>query len=503
MNNRFSYIILIFTIVVGGIIYLFNLFGLVRAANEVYARFIALGLFIAGFLILSITKIDFSKISLKDFYQNNSLIIFSLTFLLSFSFIYKRISYYAIGIFAFAVLIHFIYNKKFYAPPKFFYFIFAYGLLLLLGTVGTQKGFHFPDSILSFFILPLAFCCFQLPKKTMFKIGEIFFKTGIIYLSISLLYWWFNFLYLNVNFLEWIGGKTIYNVQMLGWVEQALNMVPFQARNLIATQDVHFFNAHFFVNSWSYLFHPTTISIVLLGGLMTGFYLFFKGNKHITVSLLDLIIYSLLCFLLILLLQSRIGIAGYLLVVFFSALYFLKIKTKYFKIGLALCILLVCTSFILFPNKVFNYTNDGFRQNYRKIAMSYIKNHFWWGSGYGDQTIVLNEQAEKMKDILPESIFILGKPHIAHVHNQFLGNMVEYGIWGLIIQVALLAAIAYYAIKNRSYLLQTLFCFILCFMMVEEGEFILFLTFIMFFTAISESEKRRVLPVNFKKKSND
>jgi L-asparagine transporter-like permease len=57
----------------------------------------------------------------------------------------------------------------------------------------------------------------------------------------------------------------------------------------------------------------------------------------------------------------------------------------------------------------------------------------------------------------------------------------------------MLATIACYGIKNRSYLLLTFLCFILLFMWIEAGEHIFILIFITFFTAISETEKRKLL----------
>ena len=297
---------------------------------------------------------------------------------------------------------------------------------------------------------------------------------AIIYLSISVLYWFYNFLYLDVSFIEWITGKTNYQAQMIGWESQ--NQV--------------YYSAYFFVNSWTTLYHPTPISIVVLAGLITGFYLYHKKDEFPTISKWDLLLYIVLCLLIILLMQSRIGIIGFILITSITGLYYLKQKTKYFKIGLLAYLLLGGASLMLFGDKISSFINDDIRDAYRRIAVSYIQEHFWYGSGFGQHRLALEQQAEKIKDTLPEMVYPnCGDCQITHVHNQFLGNMVQFGIFGLIALVAMLAAIAYYAIKNRSYLLQTFLCFIIFFMMIEEGEFILILLFIMFFTAINESKK--------------
>ncbi len=72
--------------------------------------------------------------------------------------------------------------------------------------------------------------------------------------------------------------------------------------------------------------------------------------------------------------------------------------------------------------------------------------------------------------------------------------MVQYGIWGLLVLLMMLGAITYYAIKNRSYLLQMMTCVLILFMMIEEPLYVLdgiipVLTFLVFFSAFSESKK--------------
>ena len=482
---------MIFIALFGGVIYILHLFNLVTASNEVYARFIALGIFIAGFGFLGWQKARHHRFSWDDIYKNNTLIIVTLTVLLVSLFLVKRVSYYAIGILVIASLMHFFYTRKFYTLPKFFYFILAYGLLLFFGTIGTERGFHFPDSILSFFVLPLAFCCFCLPKKTLLKIAGIFFKTGIIFLSVTTLYWFYNFLHLDANFIGWITEKTGYFAQMTGWEIQAATHNPLW-ENTFTKDSIEFYAAYFFVSSWSYLHHPTTNSIVILSGLITGFYLYHKKNEFPTITKYDLLLYIVLSLCVIILLQSRFGIVGFFLIIGITGLYYLKLKTKHFKAGLTICLLVGGASLLMFNDKISDFASDDVRDAYRRIAVSYIQENFWWGSGFGEQRLVLEQQARKMKDVLPPSVYPHSLNAITHVHNQFLGNMVKFGIWGLIMLIAMLTAIAYYAIKNRSYLLQTFLCFILFFMLIEEGEFIIILIFITFFTAICEAKKLKI-----------
>ena len=494
MFTRFSTIILILTAFLGGLIYMLHLFDLVTPANEVYARYCALGLFVGGVAFLGLQKAKNHKFSWDDIYKNNTLIVVSLTALLASLFLVSKISFYAIAIFAAASLMHFLYTRKFYAPPKFFYFIFVYGLLMLFGTIGTQKGFRFPDATLSFYVLPLSLCFFRLSKETLLRIGEFFFKTAILFMAICVLYWWFNFLHLDANLAEWIADKTYYFADMPNWIEQAKRH-HLSWESMLANGETIAFSAYFFVTSWSYYYHPSFISLILFFGLITGFYLYHKKDDTPAITKFELILYIMLCFLVMILMESRIGPVGILFIVAATGLYYLKLKTKHFKTGLAVYLLLGCAALYVLHNTGSRYANDEIRDAYRRVAVSYIQDNFWWGSGYYQQRLVLEPVAEKMKDQLPDLVY----PHVSnpiyYVHNQFLGNMVQFGIWGLIVLLAVLVAIAYYAIKNRSYLLQMMLCIMVLFMLIEEPLYaqagiVRFFAFLVFFVAISEAGKK-------------
>ncbi|MCL2414034.1 MAG: O-antigen ligase family protein [Bacteroidales bacterium] len=480
MHLRFSAVILIFATILAGTIYALHLQGLVTAANEVYARYTAIGLFLASFLILVWQKIKNHRFSWGDFYKNHSLIIVGLTVLLVSLFFRRYFTYYTSTLFIVASLIFFLHSRKFYAPPKFFYFIIAYALLMFFGTIGTTRGFYFPDHTLRFYLLPLAFCFFNLSQKTLLRIGEIFFKAGIIFLSITVLYWFYNFLHLDADFIKWITGKTGYYAEMVGWKEQA--KYSMQGAYCLKNWAEHtWFSAYFFASTWSHFHHPTANSIVILGVLITGFYLYYQ--KIITKW--ELLLYVILALFVIQLLQSRFGLTGFVLLVSFSGLYYLRMRTKYFNIGLITYILLGGASLLVFGSKVFGFIYDGPRNDLRTVAMAYIRDNFWWGSGYREGPQAMLQQAEKMQDV--------HLPIATHAHNQFLDDTIQFGILGLIVLVAMLAAIVCYAIKNRSYLLQMWLCVMLLFMWIEAGMFFTILTFILFFTAITEAERRERL----------
>lgn len=492
MPIRFPIIILIFIALFGGLTYIFHLFGLVTPANEVYARFGALGIFIASFAFLGWQEAKNHRFSWDDIYKNNTLIIVSLSAVLASLFLKMEIGFYAIGFFAGASLIHFLYTRKFYPPNRLFYFVFLYAFLMFFGTIGTERGFHFPDRTLAFYVLPLSFCFFRFSKVVLLKIAEVFFKTAIVFLSICVLYWWYNFLHLDANFVEWITKKTIYSAEM-DWTPQREQIARTWGEFAL---DANFslFSAYYYVSSWTYYFHPSFLSLVLFFGLIIGFYLYHQKNIFPTITKFELILYIVLCLFVLLFLQSRVGIIVFLFILIVTGLYYLKLKTKYFKIGLVIYLLLGCASLLVLNKPMSEFIEDDIRTSYRHLALGYIQDNFWWGGGFDQQRTVLEQQAETMKDTLPYSVY----PHINHpidyVHNQFLGDMVQFGIWGLLALLLMLFAIARYAIKSRSYLLQMMLLIMVLFMMIEEPLYvqagiIRFTVFLTFFVAIGEVHK--------------
>ena len=83
-----------------------------------------------------------------------------------------------------------------------------------------------------------------------------------------------------------------------------------------------------------------------------------------------------------------------------------------------------------------------------------------------------------------------------YVHNQFLGEMVQFGISGLIVLLVVMAGLVFYSFKSRSYLLQMLLFVYILFMLVEEPLYVQpgitrFIVFFALFAAIGETNAER------------
>ncbi|MDR2841232.1 MAG: O-antigen ligase family protein [Paludibacter sp.] len=478
MQIRFSHIVLLAFGVLFLLIYFLALQGLASAGNEIYMRYASIILFLSASAFILFRGIKKMQIDVDVFGKKQLLIAVSLpVFLIATIFHEYYVGAYATGIFVGIALVYLLLNRKFYPPVKIFYFMFFYAAMFFVGTIGTPDGFRFPEISLSFYLIPLSFCCFRLSQKTLLRIAHIFFRAMIIYLIICVLYWWFNFQYLDRSFFDWITSKIMFgNLELIGW----------DTKLLLAKGE--YFAAFFFVDRWAGYFHPTFVSMVLLFALITGFYLYHKKDILPTVNRVELLIYMVLCFLVIVLMESRIGFTGFVFVIAATGLYYAKLKKRFFVVVLLCYIIVGVTTVFVLDDPLDKFTDDHIRDTYNTLSINYIKEHFWSGCGFHEQTPALLGQAQAMGIELPNA-----EPP-RHAHNQFIGDMVEYGVWGLFTLLAMLGAFTYYAIKRRSYLLQLCLCISLLLMLIDEPLYIQegitrFTVFIVFFVAIAESGK--------------
>ena len=141
-------------------------------------------------------------------------------------------------------------------------------------------------------------------------------------------------------------------------------------------------------------------------------------------------------------------------------------------------------------NKFSRLIHDGVRKADFTLAVNYIKEHPVAGAGYHQQRAALEYQDKKMTDVTRPA----DAPPITYTHNQFLGDMVQFGIPGLLPLLILLAGLVWYAFKSRSYLLQLYMLIYLLFMLIEEPLYAQegitrFMAFLCLFIHISECDK--------------
>ncbi|NLO70759.1 MAG: hypothetical protein GX102_07465, partial [Porphyromonadaceae bacterium] len=301
-------------------------------------------------------------------------------------------------------------------------------------------------------------------KQTYLRILKIVFRVFFIYISISLIFWIFNVRVYDASIVEWMTTKMIVNEMLMPY-----DLIGF----------------------WSLYHHPTYIAVVLVSVLMAGIYLFFKKNNLVYISLFEVVSFGLLLLLLLFAYESRIGVVAVFLVVVISLLYYMKLKSSYLRLSILLIIMLSGALSLIQSDRFEAMRNDNVRKVDYTLAAHYIKDHFWWGTGTGMQHFALEEQEEKMINKLP-----VVSEKKTYVHNQFLGEMVQFGVTGLVVLLVVISGLVYYSIKARSYLLQLLMFVYFLLMLIEEPFYVQpgisrFIVFFALFVAIAETDSER------------
>jgi len=460
--NKYSVTVLISTVIILVVLYIIHVIGADTVENRLFLKHILSGSFVVVVLFTGWYEMGKPGIS-KSLFNVRNLLLLSLSLLLVLS-INQQAGTYATGFFAFCALIYLLKTGKWYTINKIYYAIFLFALLRVVGTIGTVDGFRIPDKVLSFFFLPLAFSCFRIEKNTALRIMRFFFRSMLIYMAFALIYWWSNIQAFGIPVLDWMTRK-------MGDVS---GLEPFH-----------------WTSGWAYYVHPSYISLVIISALISGFYLYYKKQAGSEVYKTELTLFSVLSVLTVLNLESRIGAVCLGFVFAVTGLYYLHLKSHYFKTAFFGLILIGVVGLFFKGDSVSGFLSDNVRKTDYTLAINYIKDHPWWGAGFHEQSTALSNQAQIMQETLP----LLPK-HKTYTHNQFLGEMVQFGIPGAVFLILLLTVLFRYALLSRSYLLQVFLGVYLVFMLIEEPLYVQagitrFMVFLTFFIHISESNKPR------------
>lgn len=468
-NNLFTISIIIITaLVLAFIFYLSRSTNFVNPGNVSILSYI----FKISFLVasVSITLVELYKKHNQNeaLFSLKNLLIVSLIGSLVLTIFYRRVGIYGSGVFVGCTLLYFIIKRKLFSLNKVYFFIFGFAFFRFMGTIGSNKGFYFPDYTLSFYVIPLSYCFFNFSKETFITIMKVLFRIIFVYITISLCYWFFNISYIKIPIYEWITSKI------------GVGITP----------------AFDYIGKWSGYSHPSYISLVLFSTLIIGFYLLYKS----VITKFELIIFIASNISLELILESRIGLVGVLFIVTVSILYYAKLKTQIFtRILLFIFILGVAGTFLGY-NKLDSFVTDVNRKTDYTLAINYIKDNLWWGAGTMGQEKALIFQEQKMLDVLPSA-----HNKKTYVHNTFLGEMVQYGLWGLLVMAILLGALAVSAYKSRNYLYQVFLMVFILFMLIEEPLYVqegitYFMVYLTFFIGVADTSKtRKSIHLNLKK----
>ena len=336
---------------------------------------------------------------------------------------------YVMGAMIIAMLIAFIYNKsrRFVWHP-IFYVLCAMYLMNVIGLIYTEDlkmGLRRLDTNITLIFFPVIFSMTQVSQKNVRLILRFFMWSVMAFCAFGLLsYAAFvkEFTY-DMIFTE----SKIYAPLMMMW-------------------PVHP--------------HPSYLSTIVLMAVPVALFLRFQNEKHITVP--EMLLGILLPIIFTVLTGARVGIVltpvllglGYLFYCRFKPL----VKYGLVVLGIAVVGLLV----FKYPNTDERFS-DPIRVDLRRTAISAIKEKpvFGWGTGYVLPLIQSEERAHSLGIETPYDLNSL--------HNQYLEEMTQFGIPGILILLTLFGWMLWLGLRQTDYLLLSLLVIYMVFCCTETA----------------------------------
>ncbi len=381
------------------------------------------GLFFLIQVILYV--IFFRKELFKEKLSLNDIVMFSLLSMLIFTVLSEVIARYITGFFVGAAVVYGLLKKQFKIHPLF-YFIVAYYIFQLIGllwSIDFGLGFKFIGKGLSYILLPLAFSFIFITNEDRNKLLRIFFRFLIVYALMVLISYLYQVYFHEKDILVGLGLKKRYfDTQLLTGNDYSILL------------------------GWGGYDHPTFISFILSLMYGVGFYLW-KTEKHLSfrITTSEMIVFTIIASAVIVFLQSRIGMIFFPVGVFLSVLLYVRKRKKIVAGIIALTVIGLILMYIFVVKNHSEYFSDQPRMKQTEIMISYIKNHYWTGTGTGGMSIIN-----------------VGYPA---GHNQILGEIFHLGIPGFAVFCLLIGASVYYAIKDKNLIL--LYFLILYFLLMQ------------------------------------
>jgi O-antigen ligase len=212
---------------------------------------------------------------------------------------------------------------------------------------------------------------------------------------------------------------------------------------------------HPFAFKWTNYDHPSFLCIIYLFALPAALYL---KRKYHTVSTTKIIILIVVEAAVIAFTGARIGIIIFPLLLLLMLLYSVSWKRKIITAGLAIALISITAIILsLSENQFTDRFKDPIRTQLWETTMSSIKENPLLGVGTGGMRAII--YTPKMTEIAGQ---ILSYPH-----NQYLGEVMHFGIIGAIPLFATLIYLLIIAIRHKNFLLLSLMTILFVFMITE------------------------------------
>lgn len=376
-------------------------------------------------------------------------------------------------VFALSVIIYFVFEKKIYRPSLFYVLLFLYFVLdavslLWSSNVGLGIGYLMKLSPLAF--IPILFCFFKLSRKDFDMIALFLFRFSMIFAVISVCSWIIESRFLNFPLVNSLLGKKY-----------------FIASNYC--YDV--------IYAWSNKVHPTYNAILLLFSLSIGWYYIFKKNVEDNIGWLEFSFIVFITFFLAVITVSRFMLVLWVIINVAGVIFSLRHNKKVLTVVSSVIIVAGISIIALFSEKFLSFINDPIRVCHYEAAFQSIEENTWIGTGLGGMTKYINRDNPAY---VPLHLSSAVKFNHIHPHNQFVGDLMQTGVLGLILILFIMGFLFYSSIKHRNWLLMINSFMFLCLMNIEmplmyiNGIF----TFALIFSLLTKIKPEDTIMFDFK-----
>ena len=300
--------------------------------------------------------------------------------------------------------------RKYVKPTVITLLFFAFIIFKIIGLLWARyfdygvKTLFEGESIVFFLVIPIILLGFSVSQRQQLSFIAICFKGFLLLLVANIVFYSFA--------ISAEGTKPFFSFFTLNKQYFSLYEILF----------------------WTRFKHPSFLSwiILVIGGL--GFFLWKKYRTIITTP--EIIAYALLLFGFIFMMQARVNIIAYFVVIaFFVYLSVAHLFSKRLKYGLFVGVGLVAIGAVAYLTTHTAYFSDPIRNQLYAIAFQAIKDgNIWIGNGSGYQRYILDG-------------------FVYYVHNDFVATLVDTGIVGLTIFVVWLGVILFSKDVLKQYLL--------------------------------------------------
>ena len=355
-------------------------------------------------------------------------------------------------IFAATAIVFAVKRLSFKLWQPMFWLLFAYFLwhvVSLIWTPDLSVGLNKLINYSLFLTIPLVFCCVDARGFNRDGVLTAFVRMTELYVLVALVCWIWQSHQLQIPLSDW-------------FVFHKQKMLDYSAFDLV----FGWFNYH----------HPTYNSICVLMGLTGAYWLLDHRWSFSRIHYLELIGLSVASLLLIIVVQSRTGLILWLMVGALGVGRLLYPYRKWFAVYVAMSVCGCLCFGLLKHDAVARYISDPIRQQNFETAFYFIGCHPVLGSG------VEGIRAEMASH---EVAHELGYPY-AHVdfgnpHHQFVGDLMQTGVVGLLLVSVLMLWIAWLAYRQKSWMLGVFWLVTMVLMQIEMPFYLYKGTFIILF----------------------